>query len=176
MTFRARKLLFTAAALMAATQATAQTAERVATHTAWDVFVAADPRECYIVSAPKSSTATRNGSPADVNRGDIRLYVSFRPSDQVTNEVSFSAGYPLAGGSAVELEIGSDTFRLDPGSGDSNEWAWTAPSDDARAVGAMKAGAEATISGTSTRGTDTEDTFSLSGFTAAVEDAASRCR
>lgn len=176
MTLKASKLLFTAAALMAATQAVAQSAERVATHTDWSVFVAANPKECYIVSAPKSSEARRGGSPADVNRGDIRLFVSFRPDDQVANEVSFTGGYPFSSGSAVELAVGSTTFRMAPGSGDGGEWAWTDPSDDTQAVGAMKAGATATLSGTSSRGTDTEDTFSLSGFTAAVEDAASRCR
>ena len=32
------------------------------------------------------------------------------------------------------------------------------------------------MTGTSARGTTTEDTFSLSGFTAAVEDAEARCR
>ena len=60
--------------------------------------------------------------------------------------------------------------------GDSKEWAWTDPSDDSRTVAAMRRGVTATLKGTSTRDTVTEDDFSLSGFTAAVEDAAARCR
>ena len=39
----------------------------------------------------------------------------------------------------------------------------------------MKRGANAVLSGRSGRGTNTQDTFSLLGFTAAVEDAAKRC-
>ena len=39
----------------------------------------------------------------------------------------------------------------------------------------MKAGSEAILTGQSGRGTVTRDTFSLLGFTAAVEEAASRC-
>jgi len=176
MTFEAWKPLFAAAALMAAAPALAQSADRVATHSDWSVFVAANPKECYIVSAPKSSAARRDGKPAEVDRGDIRLFISFRPGDKVTNEVSFTGGYPFREGSSVKLAIGSDSFQLAPGKGDGGDWAWTDPSDDSKAVGAMKRGATAKLTGTSSRGTETEDTFSLSGFTAAVEDAASRCR
>jgi hypothetical protein len=39
----------------------------------------------------------------------------------------------------------------------------------------MKRGAEAVAVAMSSRGTRTEDTFSLMGFTAAVEDAGTRC-
>ena len=138
--------------------------------------MAASPKECYIVSAPKTSTAKRDGKPAEVTRGDIRLFISFRPSEKVANEVSFTGGYPFKEGSAIKLSIGSDVFQLAAGKGDGGEWAWTDPSDDSKAVGAMKRGSSAKLAGTSARGTTTEDSFSLTGFTAAVEDAASRCR
>jgi hypothetical protein len=39
----------------------------------------------------------------------------------------------------------------------------------------MKRGAEAVVTGVSGRGTTTIDTFSLLGFTAAIEDAETRC-
>ena len=149
----------------------------MAAHADWSVFVASDPKECYIVSPPKTSVARRDGQPApDVQRGDIRLFVAFRPGENVSNEVSFTGGYPFREGSNVTLAVGSDSFALGPGRGDSGEWAWTDPSDDARAVAAMRRGSTAKVTGTSARGTTTEDSFSLSGFTAAVEDAAARCR
>jgi hypothetical protein len=153
-----------------------QSAERVAAHTDWSVFVANDPKECYIVSPPTSSVARRDGQPAEVQRGDIRLFVAFRPGESVSNEVSFTGGYPFREGSTVTMTVGNDSFTLGPGQGDAGEWAWTDPADDSRAVAAMRRGASARLSGTSARGTTTEDTFSLSGFTAAVEDAEARCR
>ena len=56
------------------------------------------------------------------------------------------------------------------------EWAWPATTDDdTKIITAMKRGADAKLTGRSGRGTQTEDTFSLLGFTAAVEDAAKRC-
>ena len=47
---------------------------------------------------------------------------------------------------------------------------------DKEIITAMKRGAKAVITGRSSRGTKTEDTFSLKGFTAAVEDASKRCK
>jgi len=40
----------------------------------------------------------------------------------------------------------------------------------------MKAGSSAIVTGRSARGTVTKDTFSLLGFTAALEEAATRCK
>jgi hypothetical protein len=156
--------------------ALAQQAERVAAHTDWSVFVASDPKECYIVSPPTGSIARRDGGLVEVQRGDIRLFVAFRPGENVSNEVSFTGGYPFREGSTVTLAVGSDSFTLGPGQGEAGEWAWTDPSDDSRAVAAMRRGSTAKVTGTSSRGTTTEDTFSLAGFTAAVEDAEARCR
>lgn len=156
--------------------ALAQGSERVANHTDWSVFVADSPKECYIVSPPTESAATRGGSSVEVRRGDIRLFVAFRPSENISNEVSFTGGYPFDSGTPVQLEIGSDSFAMTPGSGDAGEWAWTDPADDANAVEAMRGGSTATITAVSTRGTTTTDTFSLMGFTAAVSDAESRCQ
>ena len=156
--------------------AAAQSADRVAAHTDWSVFVANSPKECYIVSPPTKSSAERDGKPAEVTRGDIRLFVAFRPGDNVSNEVSFTGGYPFRPGGTVTLDIGGTKFSLSPGQGEAGEWAWTDPSDDSKAVAAMRKGSSAVLTGTSSRGTTTTDTFSLSGFTAAVEDAEARCR
>ena len=169
------RALVICAGLAATGPAYAQSAERVAAHTDWAVFVAGNPRECYIVSPPTTSVARRGGESVDVRRGDIRLFVAFRPGEDVENEVSFTGGYPFRDGSTVELEIGGDSFDMGPGEGDAVEWAWTNPADDASAVAAMRRGATATITGLSSRGTTTIDTFSLMGFTAAVTDAEARC-
>ncbi len=162
-----------------ATQVAAQgseSAERVAEHRDWSVFVADAPKECYLVSVPTGSVAQREGEPVEVTRGDIRLFVTFRPGEEVANEVSFSGGYPFREGNAVRLEVGSDTFDLASGSGEGQEWAWPAsPEEDARLVEMLREGADARITGLSARGTTTIDTFSLMGFTAAIDDARQRC-
>jgi hypothetical protein len=113
----------------------------------------------------------------EVNRGDIRLFVTFRPGEGVRNEVSFTGGYPFQANAPVRLQIGADTFNLNPGAGDANGWAWPASAaEDERIVAALRRGSTATLTGVSTRGTTTVDTFSLMGFTAAINDAAARCQ
>jgi hypothetical protein len=170
-----KTLAFACAALPAVPALAQASAERVAAHNDWTVFLAGDPRECYIVSQPTGSVARRDGQPVEVSRGDIRLFVRFNPGESVTNEVSFTGGYPFREGAPVEVEVGSESFQLTPGPGDASGWAWPPEEDDARLVAAMRRGATAVVTGVSSRGTTTVDTFSLSGFTAAVNEAESRC-
>jgi hypothetical protein len=163
------------AAAMGATGAVAQEASstnRVGTETDWSVFVEDNPTECFAVSQPSETVNTRDGRVVAVRRGDILLFVFYRPSANVAGQVSFTGGYPFASGSTVEVDISGNSFSLYT----DGEWAWPAtPEEDARIVAAMKAGATATLTARSSRGTVTKDTFSLLGFTAASEDAERRC-
>jgi invasion protein IalB len=159
-----------------AAPAAGQTNERVAVHTDWSVFTPSDPRECYIVSPPTESVARRGGQVVEVDRGDIRLFVTFRPGDGVAGEVSFTSGYPFGPGSTARVQVGGETFTLGTGAGEADRWAWPAsPAEDERLIAAFRRGANATVTGNSARGTETTDTFSLLGFTAALEDAEARC-
>ncbi|WP_291841224.1 invasion associated locus B family protein [Limimaricola sp.] len=153
-------------------QSTGQSSNRVAADTDWSVFVDQNPTECWAVSAPKQTVNTKDGKPVSVRRGDIRLFVFYRPSENVSGQVAFTGGYPFASGSTVTVDVGGTKFQLFT----QGEWAWPAtPQDDATIATAMKSGATAVVTGLSGRGTQTEDTFSLLGFTAAIEEAAKRC-
>ncbi|MEM9247758.1 MAG: invasion associated locus B family protein [Pseudomonadota bacterium] len=149
-----------------------QSTNRVAAQTDWSVFVEESPKECWGVSAPKETVNTRDGQVVSVRRGDILLFVTFRPGSGAAGEVSFTGGYPFANGSTATVEIAGNEYQLFT----DGEWAWPAsPEEDNRIVTAMKAGAEAKVTAVSGRGTTTTDTFSLMGFTAAMADAETRC-
>ncbi len=169
------RTLAVAGATLLATQAGAQatTDNLVAANTDWSTFEADNPRECISTSAPKTSTLTdSSGSPTTGNRGDIYLMVFYRPSENVNGQIMFTGGYPFAAGSTVELNVGGTAFQLFT----EGEYAWPAtPEDDARVVAAMKRGSDAVLQARSGRGNITTDTFSLAGFTAAVDEAANRC-
>jgi hypothetical protein len=162
-------------ALAAATGASAkESTNRVAVETAWSVFVDGNPRECWVVSAPTETVNTRGGQAVSVRRGDILLFVTYRQGESA-GEVSFTGGYPFADGSTVSVQVGDDRFELftDPGN---PQWAWSAsPEEDARILAAMRRGANAVVSARSSRGTNTQDTFSLFGVTAATDEAQRRC-
>jgi len=145
---------------------------RVAAKTDWSVFVEDDPTECWSVSAPKETVNTRGGRVVSVRRSDILLFVFYRPNAEVKGQVTFTGGYPFASGSTVNLTVDGSEFELFT----EGEWAWPATAaDDAKIVTAMKRGTEAVLTARSERGTQTKDTFSLLGFTAAIEDAETRC-
>ena len=162
-----------ALALGTASVAVAQDSDnRVAANTDWSVFEGNDPRECWIVSAPKETVNTRDGNVVAVRRGDILLYVFFKPSAGLTGQVVFTGGYPFAGESTVKMEIGGREYDLYV----QGENAWPANAEaDAQIVAAMRAGSEAVLTARSARGTVTKDSFSLLGFTASLEEAQRRC-
>jgi hypothetical protein len=149
-----------------------QSTNRVAAETDWSVFQETDPTECFSVSAPKSQENTRDGQPVDVTRGETLLFVFYRPSEGVNGQVTFTGGYPFADNSTVTLEVGGTQYTMFT----EGEWAWPAsPEEDVRIIDALKGGSEAVLTGQSGRGTVTRDTFSLLGFTSAVEQAQTRC-
>ncbi|WP_170328042.1 invasion associated locus B family protein [Ruegeria arenilitoris] len=158
-----------------ATTATAQQASstnRVAAKTDWSVFVEEDPTECWSVATPDETVNTRGGRVVSVRRSDILLFVVFRPSENVAGQVSFTGGYPFAAGSSVNVRIEDQEFEFIT----DGEWAWPATQgQEPKVIEAMKKGTEAVVTARSERGTQTKDTFSLLGFTAALEDAQKRC-
>ena len=151
--------------------------EPVETIKDWRVFVAGNPKECWAMSEPKEKINTRDGQIVNVKRGDVQLFINFLPSARAHGQLSFTGGYPFAEGSKVSLKVMRN-------SGDGinyalftqDEWAW-APKDedDKKIINAMKKGAKAVLTAKSSRGTKTQDTFSLMGFTAAIADAEKRC-
>jgi len=160
-----------AGALPASAQETST--NQVATKTAWAVFEDTDPKECWAVSSPKETVNTRDGRVVAVRRGDILLMAFYRPGADVEGQLAFTGGYPFAKGSTVNLDIDGTGYELFT----EGEWAWAASaSDDAKIMTALKRGTNAVLTARSTRGTTTKDTFSLLGFTAAVEDAEARCQ
>jgi hypothetical protein len=173
MTSILRRALGAAAIALAATAAQAQeSTNRVALMTDWNVFVEDSPqKECWGVSKPKETINSKDGKPVSVRRGEILLFVTFRPGKP--GEISFTGGYPFAPGSTVDVNVDGNAYQLFS----DGEWAWPGSAgDDASLLKALKAGTTAIITAQSGKGTKTKDTFSLRGFTAAMEDAAKRCQ
>lgn len=173
----ARTLGGAALALVAATGAMAQeSTNQVAVMTDWSVFTEpkdGTPKECWGVSSPKQTVNTKDGQPVSVRRGDILLFITFRAGAGGTGEVSFTGGYPFASGSTVNVNVDGSSFELFT----EGEFAWSGSAeDDAKIMAALKKGATAVLTARSGKGTQTADTFSLRGFTAAMEDAAKRCK
>ncbi|MCL4066432.1 invasion associated locus B family protein [Pseudomonas sp. GX19020] len=173
MTIALRRAIGVCAIILAAPfAASAQESTNLVTSmTDWNVFVDGNPKECWGVSKPRESVNTKDGQPVSVRRGDVLLFVTYRPG--VAPQVSFTGGYPFASGSTVTVAVGSSTFNLFS----DGEWAWSGSAeDDVTLIRALRGGADAVITARSGRGTQTRDKFSLRGFSAAMDDAAARCK
>ncbi len=98
--------------------------------------------------------------------------VTHRPAEKIRDEVSFWAGYDFKEESRVEVAIDGRKFEVVP----IEEIAWAPDAEsDRKLVEAMKAGNTMVVQGTSQRGTDTKDTYSLSGFTKAYNTISEAC-
>jgi hypothetical protein len=177
MRMRIAGALLGAALGMAAGAAAAQQqggeTECVSAKTDWSVCVWPEPKECWGVSKPKETVNTRDGRAVSVRRGDILLFVTFRPGSGAAGEISFTGGYAFDPETPVRVAIEGRSFDLVA----DGEWAWPGSrEDDAALLAAMRAGASAVVTARSARGTETRDTFSLQGFTAAMTEAEARCQ
>jgi len=112
---------------------------------------------CYVGSLPKKSVGVYS------QRGNTYIQVTHRPSAKSYDVVSVTAGYVYQPGSQVEVEVDGKSFALYSEGG----LAWAKDDADAELVDAMRKGRQMIVRGTSSRGTQTTDTYSLSGFTAA---------
>lgn len=133
----------------------------------WTVYKAKsnDGSICFAASTPKDI------EPKGVNRGDIFFYVTTWPKYKVREEVSVKLGYPLKASSTPTITIGAKNFTLF----DKGERAYIHTSLEKKLLAAMRAGSKMIIKGTSKRGTNTTDVYSLSGITAALKAAVSAC-
>ena len=161
------KFVLLLAGLFLSTQAHAAGFEFLGPQGDWDVFAnkKAKASVCYIASVPTKASHEKK-------RGDIYVLVTRRKDEGFKDVVSFHQGYPLKAKKDVMVSIGKSNFKLFG----SDETAWTYEAkDDAALVKMMKAGATMTVKGTSTRGTDTTDTYSLKGISAALKELKKAC-
>ncbi len=122
---------------------------------------------CYAITQPTET------APKGLNRDPAFVFVTNRPKEQVKHEFSVETGYPYKDGSKTTVKIGNDTFVLfTNGSG---AWVENA-AEESRLIDAMKGGSEMIVSGTSKRGTVTNDTYSLKGISAALKRIDTECK
>jgi len=135
----------------------------------WRAFThgSGNGKVCFAISTPTAQEM----NPAGRRRGPGFFFVTTRPADNVREEVSAAYGYPLANGTTRAV-VGDETFSLLVR--DQSAWIENA-AEQPRLVDAMRRGSNMRVYGQSTRGTQTIDTYSLSGITAALNSIAQEC-
>jgi hypothetical protein len=137
----------------------------------WGAYTATPngKKVCFALAKPSSSKTNPPNRPRD----PAYAFVSTRPAEKVTNEVSVMIGYTLKPGSESTLEVGGGSYAMyTQGDG---LWIKNAAEEE-RMVEAMRKSADVTVKGVSAKGTETIDTFSLKGLAQALDRLAQDCK
>jgi invasion protein IalB len=137
----------------------------------WGAYTASPggKKVCFAIAKPSSSETVPPNRP----RNPIYMFISTRPAEKVTNEVSIIVGYPFKPGAEATAAVGSTSFPLYT----QQDGAWIKnAADEANMVNAMRSGQTAAIKGVSAKGTQSSDTFTLKGLTQALDRTAQECK
>ena len=137
----------------------------------WGAYTATPngKKVCFALAKPSSSKTNPPNRPRD----PAYAFVSTRPAEKVTNEVSIMIGYTLKPGSESTLEVGGASYAMyTQGDG---LWIKNAAEEE-RMVEAMRKAADVVVKGVSAKGTETIDTFSLKGLAQALDRLAQDCK
>ena len=137
----------------------------------WGAYTASPggKKICFAIAKPKSAE-TR---PPDRPRNEPYMFISTRPSEKVTNEVSVIVGYPFKTSTEATAEVGATTFALYT----QGDGAWIKNAgEEAHMVDAMRQGDSVVVKGMSSHGTQSTDTYSLQGLAEALDRAAQECK
>jgi hypothetical protein len=136
----------------------------------WGAYTAAPggKKVCFALSKPKSSKSSKS----DIQRDQAYVFIATRPSDKVKNEVSVIIGYPLNIKAETTAAVGSASFAMLT----QNDGAWLKnAAEEPQFIDAMRKGSDLVVKGTSSRGTQTTDTYSLKGVSQALDRVAKEC-
>jgi len=134
----------------------------------WDVMVMSEAsgKVCFAQSSPVLQ-APKN------NKRDARLFITFRPGEKISNEISATAGYEFNKNNTVLATSGNNKFKFDI---KQQGFAWmTSNKKEKIMVKVMKKGSRIMLSGYNEKGSQTIDHYSLLGFTKAYNTAKKAC-
>ena len=135
----------------------------------WTAFAEGEGKNlaCMAVSKPKKAEGNYS------RRGDIFAIVTHLPGQNKWNEFSIVAGYNFQPNSNPDVTIGDIKFQLFTSG--SRAWSFS-PSEDDKIVKYLKNSMKMKVVGTSSRGTITNDTYSLVGFSKAYQKINEPCK
>ena len=134
----------------------------------WESFILSQDgnKTCFAQSIPVVR------APKKLKREPSRLFVSFRPAENIKNEISVTNGYEFKQKASVTAKSGKKVYDLFS----KGRYAWVVDNDDeAKLILTMKKASRLMIVGNSDKGNQTTDHYSMMGFTKAYNIAKKSC-
>ena len=134
----------------------------------WESFVLSQDgnKTCFAQSIPVVR------APKKLKRDPSRLFVSFRPNENIKNEISVTNGYEFKLKAPVTAKSGKKAYDLFS----KGRFAWVVDNEDEKKlITTMKKASRLMIIGNSDKGNQTTDHYSMMGFTKAYNVAKKEC-
>ena len=134
----------------------------------WETFTVTENNNkiCFAQSIPILR------APKKFERNPSRLFISFRPTEDIKDEVSATSGYIFQKEKIVKAKTGKKTYDFFS----QEEFAWILDAEEEqRFIQAMKKASRVMIIGRTEKGKQTIDHYSLMGFTKAYDTAKKNC-
>ena len=133
--------------------------------------------ESFILSREENKTSFAQSipvvrAPKKLKRDSSRLFVSFRPNENINNEVSVTNGYEFKLKAPVTAKSGKKSYDLFS----KGRFAWVVDNkDEKKLIVTMKKASRLMIIGNTNKGNQTTDHYSMMGFTKAYTIAKKSC-
>jgi len=134
----------------------------------WESFVLLQDgnKTCFAQSKPIIR------APKKLKREPSRLFVSFRPTENIKNEISVTNGYDFKLKAPVTAKSGKKSYDLFS----KGRFAWVVDNEDEKKlIVTMKKASRLMILGNSQKGDQTTDHYSMMGFIKAYNSAKKSC-
>ena len=130
------------------------------------ILVQGESKVCFAQSIPIIR------APKKFKRDPSRLFVSFRPIENIKNEISVTNGYEFQQKALVTAKSGKKAYDLFS----KGRFAWVVDNkDETKLIITMKKASRLMIIGSSDKGNQTTDHYSMMGFTKAYNIAKKNC-
>ena len=146
----------------------AEEVKKMGTHKDWETFVinSDTSKVCFAQSKPVLQ------SPKSSSR-EARLFISFRPGEKITDEISVTGGYEFNNKNSVLAKSGKNKYKFDILQ---EGFAWiTSTKLENKMIKTMTRGSRIMITGNTQNGSSTIDHYSLLGFTKAYNATKANC-
>ena len=146
----------------------AEEVKKLGKHKDWETYVinGAAGKVCFAQSKPVLQSPKNNPREA-------RLFISFRPGENISNEISITSGYDYNNKNSVTAISGKNKYKFDI---IKENFAWMTDNNfEKKMVKTMQKGSRIMVKAHNLKGSQTIDHYSLLGFTKAYKATKANC-
>ena len=163
-----KKILFIIFITIISGQVNAEEVKKMGKHKDWETYIVKNDtgKVCFAQSKPVLQAPKTNPREA-------RLFISFRPGENIADEISITSGYEYNNKNSITAVSGKNKYKFDIVQ---ESFAWmTSNKLEKKMIKTMQKGSRIMVTGYNQKGSQTIDHYSLLGFTKAYKATKANC-